>query len=120
MIYYDICPETGDWIECEAAVLPSGKFRLKNDMWFRIGDARAPADEPWCNKNLDWNNGIKNPSNGQTYKNKQDYLDSVKRVGGRIVGEDVTVSAKKAEVKGDFNIRQELTKATRQVLAKRS
>lgn len=109
----------GELIEIKCDSLPSGKFRLIDGKWVRIGESRALPDEPWCNKAIDWNKGVVNPVDGKRYGNKQQYLDSVKRSGGKIMGNDLKTEQRK-ETKGDFNVRKELTKATQQVLSKRS
>ena len=111
--------EEGDLIEIKCDVLPSGKFKLVGGKWVRIGEARALPDEPWCNKELDWNKGIVNPADGKRYGNKQQYLDAVKRSGGKVMGNDLKAEQRK-EVRGDYNVRKELTNATKQVLSKRS
>lgn len=92
----------------------SGIYKFIDGELVRVGEARARPDEPWHNGSIDWANGVKNPSTGETFKNKTDYLDSVKRIGGTVMGNDASISKK--EIKGDFNVKTELKQAIQQVL----
>lgn len=94
----------------------SGRYRFINGEMVRVGEARPVRDEPWHNGSIDWANGVKNPATGQTFKNKTDYLDSVKRAGGTVMGNDVPTKLKSKEIKGDFDLKTDLKKAVQQVL----
>lgn len=94
----------------------SGRFKLIDGEWVRIGEGRGLPDEPWCNAAIDWNDGVVNPMDGKAYKNKQSYLDAVKRGGGVIKGEDAKIPQKR-EIQGDFSCREELTQAVHKVLS---
>lgn len=99
-------------------ITESGRYVLLDGEFVKIGEARAIPDEPWCNKVIDWNKGVVNPTDGKTYGSKSQYLDAVKRSGGMVMGNDLKTEQRK-ETKGDFNVRKELTQATQQVLSKR-
>lgn len=117
-IYYEQCQKTGSFIKrISSSGLPGGRYIFCEGKTVRVGDAKARPDEPWCNKTLDWDNGITNPVDGKKYGSKRKYLDSLKRQGCTVSGYDSKVSNKR-EIKGDFDVRKDLTAATRQVLSK--
>lgn len=95
MIYFEECSKTGNVVKKSCKKLPSGRFRLIDGQWFRVGDSRAVPDEPFANKGIDWDNGVLNHADGKHYTNKQSYIDGLKAKGCKILGEDAKVENKK-------------------------
>lgn len=59
--------------------------------------------------------GIVNPANGKRYDSKSKYYKDLKANGLHVMEGDIK---QPSTVQGDFNVRKELTEATRQVLSK--
>ena len=85
MFYYEECEKTGEVKKRKCKDLPSGKFKLINGDWWRVGDSRAIPDEPFSNKSIQWDNGVKSMADGRHYTNKADYMDSLNRAGMKVL-----------------------------------
>ena len=55
---------------------------------------------------------------GSYHTNRRGYEEHLKMNDCRIYEKDSSNARKEGEVRGDFNVREELTKATREVLSK--
>lgn len=62
--------------------------------------------------------GVKSPIDGSIHGNRAGYKDHLKRHGCVEIGNDFNNAKPRSEVRGDFNCREELTKATHQVMDK--
>lgn len=98
----------------------TGRYRFIDGKFTKISDhGRAPADRPFSAKQtFNAGGGVQSPLDGKTYYDVRSYEDSVKRAGCKIDGNDTVIEAPKKEIQGDFNVREELTKVTHQVLSK--
>lgn len=64
-------------------------------------------------------NGVVSPLDGKTaFHNRRDWADHLKRNGCVEFGNDLNNAKPREEVRGDFNVRDELGKATHQVMEK--
>lgn len=109
--------DEGDFMTGKRSNLPNGRYQIIEGKNVRVGESHARPDEPWCNKAIDWNKGVVNPTDGKRYGSKQKYLDAVKRSGGKVVGADASAK-QRTEIRGDFDVRKDLTEVTRKVLSK--
>lgn len=74
------------------------------------------SDRLWGEKGREVD-GVVNPANGKRYDSKSKYYKDLKAQGLHI--SDSSEHNKKREFQGDYNVRKELTEATREVLNKR-
>lgn len=119
MSWLEYNQETGVIHEIEGDSPRGGRWRLIKGEFVRIGEGRAPADRPFsASQTFNAGSGVKSPVDGKMYYDVNSYEQSVKRAGCSIMGNDTPTTQAKKDVQGDFDVRQELTKATRQVLAK--
>lgn len=98
----------------------TGTYRFVNGVFTKISDrGRGSIDRSFSvNESFGAGAGVKSPLDGKTYYDVRSYEESVKRAGCVIGGNDVPKETSKKEIAGDFNVREELTKVTQQVLSK--
>lgn len=112
-VYYTIDSNTGEFIKHACEKLPEGKYGYVDGKFTRKGTANWPNNYGG-NDSLDY---VMNPVNGQRYTSKGKYYQAVRDAGCVVIGNEKP-KPRKQEVRGDFNVRKELTEATRQVLSK--
>lgn len=117
--WFELNKETGVIEKLSGDKPRSGRWRMISGDLVRIGEGRPPSDRSFSAKeSFACGAGVKSPADGKMYYDVRSYENSVERMGCRIVGNDARATPAKKEIAGEYNVRDELTKATRQVLSK--
>lgn len=70
------------------------------------------------NREMCFSDPVKSMIDGKYYNNRKDYQNHLKQHGCVEVGNEYNGKTPKRELRGDFNVRKELTEATREVLSR--
>ncbi len=107
------------------------RYRLTKEGWINL-DTGLPETPPskadswktpggrlnFYNNDKLLDNGVRSPVDGRVYSNKKTWRDNLKAHGCVEVGNDLNNAKPRSEIRGDYNVRQELARATYEVLNK--
>lgn len=124
-VYYTICRKTGDFLPHEYADgdfvkgirsgLPTGTYRTIDGKNVRINESFSVP----THVGSDGMSPTLNPADGKMYDSKTKYHQALAAKGCHVT-EDGESYKRPSEPVGDFNVRKELTSATKQVLSRRN
>lgn len=104
------------------------RYRLTKEGWINLdtGLPEEPAKKNWdgssrlhvYNADKLVENGVQSPLDGKVYSNRKTWNDHIKAHGCVEVGNDMNNAKPRSEIRGDYNVRQELARTTHQILNK--
>lgn len=106
------------YVLIDGELVTKSRDGVTTDEYLQLGKPKQSAFAGYGGDGLPGGvNGIVNHADGKRYDSKSQYERAVKAGGCRIVGNDWNnQDMSKKQIQGDFNVRPELARSTREVL----